>query len=704
MHSLKRLKNILRFDDVSGLLIYIVPSIILLMLSNIYTLLFVFYILYQLYLYKRLKALFFYALVISLFFFFLYHIYYFIYKSYVADSFIKGVIVDSDDNSFLLREGLHYIKIYYNGSNTLSIGKRVVAIGRQKEIIERNVEGAFSYFRYNLSKKIIAEYQAYSVSVDENSFSIYSIRNFLFNHIENNYQEESKMFIERLVIAKSSFTKEINDDINTLGIVHLFCISGLHISILSLIIKKTLRIFNLQEEIISIFLIMVLFIYYFICLTNPAITRAIIMSVIVEISKFKNKNLMKTDSLFIAFIISLLINPMSILQIGFYLSYLSTVVIFLSKSRNIIKLSSLIILFTVPILLYYNQRISALILLNTVIFGIFFSYIFIPFTYMTLIFPPLDIIYNILSKILIGSIKIFNEIDIPLYFSISNIYYLFIIYILLLILIKHIKNKEKYVLYIFLIVFALTSNYFTSSYRVFPEITMIDVGQGDSILIRTGFKNILIDTGVYDKYNTTIKYLKKHNINKLDYVFISHEDNDHIGDIENLKSNIKIKNIIQNQNEKEFKINSLSIIAYYKITENKNESSMVLYMKTYDATYLFTGDIESLGEDNILTKNIRNITFLKVAHHGSKTSSKEEFLKKMMPKISLISCGKNNIYNHPADEVIERLNKINSKIYRTDTDGSITITSFPFFSIIRTYRLDEISIFDRFNNLGFTIH
>ena len=129
-----------------------------------------------------------------------------------------------------------------------------------------------------------------------------------------------------------------------------------------------------------------------------------------------------------------------------------------------------------------------------------------------------------------------------------------------------------------------------------------------------------------------------------------------------------------------------------------------MYMKIYDRTILFTGDIEDGGERYILTKDIKDLTILKVAHHGSITSSSDEFINKMKPTVSLISVGLNNEYNHPDIKVIERLENINSYIYRSDYDGSVTITFLKNTLFIKTYKKSDIIPINRRNIIRFILN
>lgn len=231
---------------------------------------------------------------------------------------------------------------------------------------------------------------------------------------------------------------------------------------------------------------------------------------------------------------------------------------------------------------------------------------------------------------------------------------------------------------------------------------------GDSTLIRTPLgKNILIDTGEVE--NTIVEYLLDRRIKSIDYLMISHFDSDHSGKAIEIIQKLNVKNIIVSKQAEvseqfentiktaeENKINIIQVQAgdvikiekdvYFEIlwpkidetiTENVlNNNSIVAKIHYRDFSMLFTGDIEEVAEKAILENykgNELNSTVLKVAHHGSKTSSTEEFIEKVTPQISLIGVGENNKFGHPNDEVVEMLETYGNKIYRTDLHGEITI-------------------------------
>lgn len=227
------------------------------------------------------------------------------------------------------------------------------------------------------------------------------------------------------------------------------------------------------------------------------------------------------------------------------------------------------------------------------------------------------------------------------------------------------------------------------------------------MLIRTEYDiNLLIDGG--EENNILLPYLLSKKVSKLDYVLISHFDTDHYAGVMEIIGKIKIKNIlispqinrtaefeeflekVQKQNIQIIVVKAGDILKIDKNTKleilwpdmklsknmDLNDNSIVSKITYKDRTLLSTGDI-SVTVDNLLnslySKEKLSTDILKVAHHGSNTSTSEEILEKLNPQIALIGVGKDNKFGHPKQEIIERLESINVKIYRTDLCGEITI-------------------------------
>lgn len=230
------------------------------------------------------------------------------------------------------------------------------------------------------------------------------------------------------------------------------------------------------------------------------------------------------------------------------------------------------------------------------------------------------------------------------------------------------------------------------------RVYYFDVGQADSILIVNNGKTMLIDAGNNDDGDLVVNNLKKLGITKLDYVVGTHPHEDHIGGLDNVIDNFDIGTIympkveantktfedvldsIANKNLSittpavgdEFTVGSANceVMSIGKNSDNLNTCSIVIRMEKDNISYLFTGDAEA---ENEAVRNWPQTTILKVGHHGSSTSSSQEFLNQVMPSVSIISVGEDNKYGHPHAETIEKLNNLNSKIYMTKDVGNILI-------------------------------
>lgn len=220
------------------------------------------------------------------------------------------------------------------------------------------------------------------------------------------------------------------------------------------------------------------------------------------------------------------------------------------------------------------------------------------------------------------------------------------------------------------------------------HVTFIDVGQGDSTLLKGPFLsyNVLIDTGSKYNYSKLKKYLLSEGIYKIDYLIISHNDSDHNGNINNLKKDFIIDNIIDNPCD--IKLKSLYIQnLYLGKFENDNQNSLIHYCEIDEYKFLFTGDIDKHVEQ-ILVKNtdLNNIDVLKVAHHGSNTSSSELFIRNILPRFAIISTS--GQYNHPSLSTIQTLSDYKVDIYITKDSGNITFYFTKLIDFIKTSHND----------------
>lgn len=234
------------------------------------------------------------------------------------------------------------------------------------------------------------------------------------------------------------------------------------------------------------------------------------------------------------------------------------------------------------------------------------------------------------------------------------------------------------------------------------SVHIIDVGQGDSIFIQTlEDKRILIDAGDEEAEHTVYSYLKRRGVKKIDVLIATHPDTDHIGSMDYIIDKFKIShfympnaktnseafyNLLDNCKEKNLKIEYLTkgdrlkidssttmeILSPSTITDKNNLNSIVSLLNYKGYEFLFTGDAEKENESEILSScNLPEIEFLKAGHHGSSSSSTDEFIEKLKPEAVAISCGYNNDYGHPHRSVLDTFRENGSVVYRTDKNGSL---------------------------------
>lgn len=324
-----------------------------------------------------------------------------------------------------------------------------------------------------------------------------------------------------------------------------------------------------------------------------------------------------------------------------------------------------LILMLIDTFIFYEINIFYL-LFNKLVISI--NLFFILFTFLLLLIPGLETIY----------LKIFNSYS---YISSNSLVIrgrLTIIGILIyIILYKYIKKNNKLKNLTLLLILISPFN------NPFMSIDFIDVGQGDSILIQYPLSqaNILIDTGSAYNYSKLKKYLFSKGVYSIDYLIISHDDSDHNGNVNSLKNDFIVKNIIDKGKDIEYK--NLCFKYYYlKHNNNNNDSSLVYSLNVNGLDFLFTGDISKNVEKQLINNyNLKDIEVLKVSHHGSITATSEYFVSHLNPIYAIISTS--GQYNHPNKEVIETLNKYQVNTLITKTDKNIIFYITRWFKLLK---------------------
>ena len=584
--------------------------------------------------------------------------------------------------------------------NNLSYGDKIKVKGTLITPSKNTNQNTFNYQKYLYYKKIYYLVEATSINkIANNNNYLYTIKNTLYQKID---KLKSSNYIKTLLFCDNTLSKEIKESYRINGISHLFSVSGMHInffvSIIYLYLNKITYNKRIKYLITNIFIIT-----YLILFPSSSLLRSAVMSILYSINYLLKLKIKKIDILLLTLGVSLLINPFIIYDLGYIYSYTITFFLVLSSStlkkknkiNKIIYISLLSFLVSIPITIYNSYEINIISILLNIILVPIISIIILPLTILTYIFPILDSILYLFANTLETISLFISKINITkIIFPKPSLLIIVLYYIIFLL---SYQNKKYFYLNIILLIIIYISPYLNSNF----EVVMFEVGEADCHLIKYPYnKNtILIDTGKneYKIKNEVIPYLKSIGIKKIDYLIITHGDEDHIGGSITLINNFQVKNVVLNKGtftdlEKEliknlnkkkipYQINinkiNLSNHTIYLLNNtkynNENDNSIITYFTYQKYKFLYMGDASITTEDNLLENyNLNNISILKVGHHGSNTSSSKDFISQINSSISLISVGKNNIYHHPNKEVINNLSK--SRIYRTDINNMVKLT------------------------------
>lgn len=595
------------------------------------------------------------------------------YPKDTSETTLSGTIVTIDEKYIVLKHDGAKIKIYgefqeYHIDDTICVEVEYFDIGKVRN------DNGFNYQRYLYSLGI--KQQAYCLKIIDHS-SNQTLFTMLQEKIEKapSIKNYTSLFILGI---KTQEIEEIYTSLTKLSVVHIFALSGMHIHILRRWLYNILRFF-ISEKYVTYVILFLIGIYLYAIPENISFMRAYLVMLIYTLGK---KYLTKLDALAIACLWTVFKNPYVIYHISFIFSYLMYLfVILLGKYKHtgiILYLSSIPIILTLQyqiqttaIFLAYFFNPAITILYSLCLWYVVFGQIMIPIIQV--------VIYVVESMIMLG-----NVLAVYLPFSKPPLFFVGIYYYLMGLILIKINKKRSYALEMCKIGCLLCVFFLISRYPIAGKIVMIDVGQGDSFLIKQPFNKgtILIDTGGDKKRDiasdTLIPYFRSEGITTLDYVFISHDDFDHCGALESLNEQMTITNIITSYQDP-MQIGDVKITMYPLPLETRdsNANSLIFKVEVNGMSYLFTGDI-GVEEEQLLYDTYGNIPVdvLKIPHHGSKNSTSYTLLHMTMPKLGLISCKENNMYHHPHDIVIDKLKRYGVHIYRSDQMGMVTIWYF----------------------------
>lgn len=564
------------------------------------------------------------------------------------------------------------IKLYH--SHQLEYKDTIIAKIQYLKMNKATNDNAFDEELYLYGQNVFSKAQLIELNEVEHHYSLY---HFLEKRLSS--QKDIQAYQRLLLLGEKN--EDIQDNYQQLSqysLVHLFALSGMHVHILYILLfsSMSLLISNRYAKIMTYCLIGY---YVFSIPMQISLYRAFFVMVLYDLLK---KYLNQLDILSLLFVFSLFYNPYYIYNTSFVFSYFIYFIVILTKKM---KYSFIwIYLSTIPIVLNMNYQFPVFSVLIATFLTPFIE-VFYSLTCISVFFPFGEFL---LGYVVISLQQILQFLDfINYYFQFSKSTFLFIVcyYYLYFLILYQISYRKKISSHVAMLISLMLVFSLYSEFKIYGEVTMIDVGQGDCTLIRLPFHqgNILIDTGGNKDYDlatkTIIPYLKSIGVHYLDYVYISHSDFDHCGALDSLVENFPVKHVIDEYEEYR-QIGNIEVrMLKHSYSSHGNDQSLVMLIQMNGYQLLFTGDISQTVEQELI-ENYQDIDvdILKVSHHGSATASSPELFEWIHPKIAMIGVKKNNIYHHPSNQVIERLKRKQMTILRTDEDGMFHIRFYPY--------------------------
>lgn len=670
-------------------------------------------------------------------------------KQTITLNFQKVILNNSAHNIDF--NSICYLKEYKKYKH-IRVGNYVRVEGNLFRLKNKRNPGEFDFEKYmselgiasgfSISKlKILAERESLA---DLFYNIIYDIRQHIDESSGKYLSRESLGFVRGFILAdKSLIDSETKETFINTGVVHILAVSGFNVGIIALFLAFVSARTGYYLK--NIIMIAGIIFFLLITLWPASVLRASLMFIIFIIAGMLNRSSNKYNILAISAFIILLLNPAQLFDPGFQLSYtavLSMLIFYPYFERKILdRVNNKILKFaagtllvslaatigTLPLTIFYFKKLSLISLaanLFIVPYVAVVTYAMLIFLIISLTGLPFlsyfSVIIELMIKVLTGGTAIFESVP---YSSVNINYFPFIQILILLVTILFVsyyiyKSNNYYfkittvvlATLIFFLQHSLLSQQLLNDNKL--NILAVDVGQGDCFIIKfDDGKTAIIDAGAklknYDNGEKVIyPLLRRNGIEKLDYAFISHMDNDHYGGMKYLinkgmiseirkpvadsastndllfedyciKNGIKIKHfnneIIKLSNARMWVIKP----EIKKTKKNINNSSGIIKLVYGNSSFLFTGDADESVEKNIiqLYGSALKSNVLKVSHHGSHTATSSVFLDYIKPQRSLISAGQNNRFKHPSDKVINLLNERKIKTDRTDYEGAVLYVS-----------------------------
>ena len=609
--------------------------------------------------------------------------------SFIRPSFNKeaylSVVTETKDNYFIASSTFEKFYVYQK-DNAYEIGDIISLKGEKKELDFTVLESDFDFKDYLNKKGVYSQFHPERIEVKfKTPFRLHQIKKEFLSHFDNS----SKALIGSILFSMGS-DDEIYNSGKELHLFRLLSNSGIYLyllySLFSFILGYLIKKDKAKEMALIILFVPVLIFSF------PRFV--VIKFVFLKLFRWINEYVLKKrfdylEILSISGIIFLLINYYFAYQDSFVLSYFIPIeaLLFNSSFKGVKKfkkkvlIGGLILFSFIPFSMSYYHEIAPFSFLFQILLTPFFS-IYYFLSLLAFIHVPIYSGINGFGNFLGGVFNALGKINITIYAMKMNSTLIVLFEALFLILVYYLSIRHKPMAKVTLmpIVIYLSIAFIPFKNLFHDTVSFINVGQGDATLIRRRDTAVLIDTGGLTYKDVAkdclIPYFKSNRIYDIDLLITTHDDFDHSGAVASLIDIFKVKKYVTSYELFPISISGLTFKNYNiypNLWKEENDESLVIGFKANNYNYLIMGDAPIKIEKQIMRDNKKiPCDILKVGHHGSKTSSSDVFIKYLSPKVGVISCGKNNKFGHPHQQVLTILRKYHVRIRRTDLEGTIT--------------------------------